>query len=143
MRKLIGGLVLAAFALGIGACGDSTGPKENVTGTYMLQTVGGFALPLTLYQDDTELDELTDGSITLNSDRSWSAVLNGRVTTAQGVQPLEPAQGSGTYTLDGTTLLLTDETAQGQQLHGTVSGGTLTLLENDGLGGTVALVFKR
>lgn len=137
------GLLVAVCAIGIAACSDSTSPKpkDDVTGTYTLTSVANMPVPVVLFQDSTETDELTAGSISLTSDKRWSGVLTLRVTTSSGVKS-QDANDGGTYTVSGTALMLTLD-SDGSQLSGTVGGGTLTLLEDDGQGGTVALVFKK
>ena len=141
MRRGMGGLLVALCAIGIGACSDSTAPKESVTGTYSLTSVANLPLPATVYQDATETDELTSGSITLSSGNRWNGVLRLRITTSTGVDSLDANDG-GTFTVNGSALTLNLE-SDGSQMNGSVGGGTLTLLETDGMGQTVALVFKK
>ena len=140
MRRLIGSALLVMLA----ACGgDSTGPNGDVTGNYTLRTVNGANVPAVVFQDSQEKDELTGGSINLNSDKTWSGTLSARVTDlASGVFQTFSAPAGGTFSSSGGTITLTDAT-DGSQLTGSVGGGTLTISGDIGLGTPITLVFKR
>lgn len=141
MRK-----VLAAALLGLlVACGGdkATGPNASVTGNYTLRTVNGTSVPVVVYQDATEKDELTGGNIVLNADKTWSGNLALRGTLlATGQVATLNAPANGTYTTNNGALTLTDA-SDNSQLVGTVGGGTLSVSGDIGTGATVTLVFKQ
>jgi|SRR5437867_195392 len=133
------GVLIAAAACG---GGDSTSPN-GVTGTYTLRSVNGIKVPAVAFQSLTEKDEVTGGSITLNSDRSWSAALNVRVTELQsGGSATFSAPFNGTYTTSGTSITIT-EASTGSHLGGTIGGGALTLAGDIGFGSTTSLEFTK
>ena len=124
--------VLAALAMLLVACGGdkATGP-DPVTGSYTLRTVNGGTLPQTFYQDDIEKDQLFAGTISLAADHSWTGSLSVDATAVPGGQVLfhAPIPVSGTYSLNGSAITITDP--HGLAFTGTVSGGTMTLSTTD------------
>lgn len=136
--------VLAALAMLLVACGGdkATGP-DPVTGNYTLKTVNGAALPATFYQDDVEKDQFFAGTISLLADHSFNGSLSVDATALPGGQSLfhGPIPVSGTYSLNGSAITITDP--KGLSLTGTVSGGTLTLSTQDLDIGSTTLVFRK
>lgn len=138
-------LVLAGVAMLLVACGGdktSTG-LDTVSGTYTLRTVNGAAVPTIVYQDSKEKDELLGGNVTLGADNSWSGLLSIRATDLSsgsafgGTYPI-----GGTYTLSGNTITLTDSPDM-LSFNGTVSGGTLNVGGDIGLGMMTSFVYQK
>ena len=145
MRKSM----LAALVFTLVACGGdkATGP-QNVTGTYTLQTVNGVNPPSAVYQDTQQKVEVTDGTLNLNANNTWTGTLGGRFTdftvTPNDVIDFarQPLNG-GTYTLNGSSLTLNDPTER-LVFTGTVSNGTLTLnVDLLGAGQLTTLVYSK
>ena len=112
LRFLVTATAVLAGGL-LTACGDSTGP-ESVAGTYILQTVNGEALPVTV-----QGDVLSAGSIQLNSAGTYTVSL-----TIDG----QAESGTDTFTVDGSTVTFLDE--GDVDFTETVSGDTLTIVDD-------------
>jgi hypothetical protein len=143
MRKSL----LAALVFAVAACGgDKVTAPENINGSYTLRTVNGTNPPNVIYQDQTYKVEVTDGTLTLGTNSSWSGTLGGRITTlATGsINDFSGASLSGgTYTRSGSTLTLDDPQDQ-LTFTGTVSNGTITLnVDLIGLGSATQLVYTK
>jgi hypothetical protein len=144
MRTIISATLLALLV----ACGGdkATGPNApaTVAGSYTLRTVNGNALPVILSQDAQQKAELLGGSVTLNSNNTWSGTLSVRVTDlTSGVAQTGDAPLGGTYSMSSGALTLTDATNDNAQLSGTISGNTLTITANAGSSSAVVLVFQK
>lgn len=88
---------LALCAGGVAACGDPTGPftVADVTGTYVLVSIGGRALPYSFA--DTTTTFVAD-TVRYAADGTWSsAAVSGGV---RGAPPLTRFTYAGTWTLD-------------------------------------------
>jgi hypothetical protein len=89
---------------------------------------------------------VTDGTLVLGSNRSWTGTLGGRITTlATGdINDFSGASLSGgTYTLSGSTLTLNDPQDE-LTFTGTVNNGTITLnVDLIGLGSATQLVYTK
>ena len=93
---------LAVFA----ACGsdDSTGPEEtNIEGAYTLTTINGQQLPVVVEQQGSDRAEVTQGTVTLNADRTFSDVIQLRFTIS-GQVTSETDAANGTWTRTGSTV---------------------------------------
>jgi hypothetical protein len=111
-------LILATVLGGglITACGDSTGPG-SIFGTYTLVSINGEQLPV-----DLDGIEVSAGWVRLDSDSTYAASL----TADFGSGP-ETETTTGNFAVEGSTIDF-DEGL----LTGTVSGNTLTLIDNWG-----------
>lgn len=93
-------LYLLVCGLVVG-CGDDVLSVEDVVGSYALESVNAILLPVmgTAEVDGEELEAtITAGSLTLNSDRSWTASLSFTITAED--PPREIVQEtSGTFTI--------------------------------------------
>ncbi len=118
LRFLVTATVLLAVGLLTPACGDDPTGPESVAGLYILQTVNGEALP-TLVEVGISV---TAGSIQLNSDGTYTRSL--AVNGQQG--PIM----TGTFTVDGSTVDFIFGDLEGDRFTATVSGNTLTLVED-------------
>lgn len=133
-RSLRFAATLALLALGV-ACSDSTSPRSFV-GVYALVAVNGTTPPLIVFDDGLERDEITGGSITLNSDATFRDETVFRITDLQtGGSQTGSDVAVGTYTTSGNTITLTPtgDTPYSLSLSGntlTQTAGNLTLQYN-------------
>ena len=113
MRKTFGALLLA-FALA--ACNsDSTSPKTGtLTGSYLLRTANGTAVPGVASQDATGVYEVLHGRIVLQSDFSFVDSLQDRFTPTGGAAQPGVDVRVGSYVQTGNNITLSFQ-----------SGGTL------------------
>lgn len=136
-RTLLSALLMVASLFTLGACGDSTGPGGgSITGTYKLQTVNGNPLPYVIVQVGSDKVEVSEGSLTLNADNTYSSRFTFR-TTEGGQVTTETDTSVGTYTRNNNAITFTDS-SDGETITGSVSGNTITFTE-EGL----VLVFKK
>ena len=129
---------LAAITL-LAACGGDSGsnPGGSVVGNYVLKSVDGGALPVTIYSDPSLKVELLDESLALQSDGKYSIAAHVR-TTENGQVATSTEQDSGTYTVSGSTLAFVSTDPEVGSATGSVDGSTLTVRS-----GTTVLVFQR
>ena len=108
------------------ACGDSSTGLESVDGTYTLRSINGTTLPYTVFQSGTTRIEVTDDVMVLNSNGTYTESGHTRNTAGTQVTTL-PGSDAGTYTTSGTSITL--HSNDGTTSVGTVSGGTLTIVD--------------
>jgi len=138
-------LLSLALASTLTACGgDSTGPSETYSGTYTLRTINGTAVPYVIIQLGADKVEIASGTVTMsdNGTNGGSYTYNATVrTTVNGQVSTETQSDQGNYTRTGTGWHATS-TVDGTTSSGTLSGGTLTLVET--IEGTVySFVFQK
>lgn len=131
MRRSLVALALATLA----ACGSSTGPN-GVTGTYTLQTVGGAPLPAIIEQTSAYTRRVQSGSMTLNSDGSWSSATTIAQTTGTSTSTINNTD-QGSYAVNGSAATWVS-TATASEYTGTVANGQITVT----IGGA-AYVYRR
>ncbi len=121
--------ILIGISLSLAACGDG-GPNGGVDGTYALATVNGETLPFSCFFNPIAIVglEITAGSVSLQATGSWGGFLTIRETNGASITT-ENATGSGTWTESGGTVQFSDPT--GGPFTGTLSGNSLTVVEND------------
>jgi hypothetical protein len=123
----------------LAACGGDdkspAGPGDQVTGTYTLRTVAGRPVPAVLVEEDGVKLEVVSGALTLNGDGRFAGTMTLRVTE-NGTVTTETDGGGGRYTVDGGSLVLTDE--EGERTTATRAGNSITLSD-----GGIAMVFTR
>ena len=125
MKRL---LVLALLALGLtAACSDSTGPGDAVAGTYTLQTINGFPLPVLVDDSGDPDSELISEQIMLNSDGSYHGVTRYRDTYFGQAPQIVDEPFNGFWTLSGNQIALTESGFPNDPLYGTISNNQLTL----------------
>lgn len=144
MRRILALLVLAT-AVACGGAEAVTQPSQSqgqaFTGTYVLQTVNGKALPVTWSFNSGDSLTIRSYSIAINGGGSWTSTTSERFTTGRQVTDQPNGGQSGSYTYDASTKAVTlISTDQSTFLSGSVSGDftTLTLAQN-----TDVFVFKR
>jgi hypothetical protein len=137
--------VLAVLLLAAVACGGdkATGP-QTATGSYTLRTANGASVPAVVFQNQTEKDEVTAGTINLAADKTWSGTLGLRGTDLSTGQFFfnDVVALSGTYTLTGNSLTL-DDPFHELTATGTVSGGTIAIAVDLGLPTVTAMVYQK
>jgi hypothetical protein len=117
-------LPAVAVLLLVGACGDSTGPKENQVGVFQLRLVGAQPLPA-VYIDKSDLKiEIIAGSVRIESDGTYEAWGTKRETKAGQVSIATSSYG-GTYSIKGTKVTFPPE--DGWFTTGSLRGDTLTV----------------
>ena len=118
------------------SCGDTAGPNRELIGTWRLQTVSGQSLPFILTQDGTSKLELTGETITLLASGRQTMVTSFRITEGSLVT-LENIPAPGSYTVNGSTVLLTfDDDAS--TYTATLNGDAMTI---DDIG--LTFVYRR
>ena len=106
------------------SCSDSTSP-DDLAGTWRLQTVSGQPLPYTLEEDAGRKVELTGETVTLTDSGRQTMVTSFRVTEGGSVF-LESIPAPGSYTVNGSTLLLTFDNDDATYTA-ILSGDTMTI----------------
>jgi hypothetical protein len=117
-------------ALALGACGGSDDPAglgQGAAGVYTLRTVNGLPLPAVIYQDATGKVEIVADAVTLNANGTWSESGTVRATLTTGAVSTQPNTDSGTYTLNGTALVLTS--LQSGATTAALSGNAFTITD--------------
>ena len=132
------GIGLAALFAGIAACGgDATGTGgtgtggTSIFGTYTLQTINWVNLPFVILQVGNDKEEITAGTVGLNSDNTYNFSLSLRVTQA-GTVTTRTDTGAGTFTATRTTVQFSDPGDGSGPFTGSISGNTLSIID-DGL----------
>ena len=106
------------IAVSLAACsGDSTGPDlDELAGEYILFTINGQSLPVIVDQFGNDIVEITQGSVSLESNGTFDDVTQLRITESGAVSTevdvtqgtweavgttvtFRPTDGSGTYTM--------------------------------------------
>ncbi|HJU72752.1 MAG TPA: hypothetical protein VJ717_03330 [Gemmatimonadaceae bacterium] len=100
-RQSMLALTLALLA----GCGDddSTGPDEGIAGVYTLLTINGQQLPVVVQQQGSDRAEITQGSVTINENGTFTDVTQVRFTISGQVSN-DTETASGTWTRTGSTL---------------------------------------
>ena len=135
-------LAIAAVTL-VAACSESSGPG-SMTGSYSLVRIDGIngtGLPVTIFKDPTSEFRVTAGSITLNSDNTFSVSGAGVAIQPGGTTNLSETC-TGTYTVSGNGITFTG--APATDCAGQITGmwdGANTLTIN--AEATVQAVFKK
>ncbi len=139
MRRFTVATLVMAVALLTACDGDSTGNGGSILGTYTLQTWNGENLPVQALGGPpfppgvVFMFELTAGSVRLNSDDTCSLSLTFRTTIDGTVTATNTETDTCTYSVTGTTIrLIVDPQGFADLVTGTISGNTLTLIDEDG-----------
>ena len=122
--------LLLVGAVVLGACGGSdapVGPDRQAIGTYTLRTVNDQPLPAVVFQDATVKIEVLSDVVTLNENGTWSETASLRATSAAGAVGTQPSSDNGTYTLNGSALVLSS--GQSGTTTATLSGSSLTIAD--------------
>jgi hypothetical protein len=132
-------LLAAGCWLAVGACSDTAASSDAdaAVGVYSLQTVNGQLLPVIIDQQGSNVAEITQGSVTLDADRSFDDVTLVRFTIS-GAVSTETDAATGTWSLSGRTVLSTPSGQSGPYEMTWDGADRLTQLFND-----VTLVYQR
>ncbi|HVF38464.1 MAG TPA: hypothetical protein VM939_01100 [Gemmatimonadaceae bacterium] len=123
--------VLSACSGGDG----NTGPEETAVGTYLLTSVNGSTLPVTIFQTNEGRIEVTSGEMVLRSDGTYRERVGIRILLNGGPTEIDEAVENGTYSVVGTQITFNvpatvDDPAF--SYTGAVSGDVLTYT-NEGI----------
>ena len=122
---------LAAIGFTVAACGnDSNAPDRSHVGAYDMVSVDGQPLPVKLIDEPGYVFQVTDGSLTLNSNNTFVEDITSVETIDGTMGPIESIACVGSYTRRGSTITLTrpeTDSCFGQRLTGTLSGSTLSV----------------
>ena len=121
-------------------CGDPTESEDSLFGTYTAVQVNGLTLPATIYQEGNYKEEALGGSLTLNSNLSWTAVLNSRETQGTTVTPITENFG-GTFSITGTTITLLQ--TGGTSVIGAIGSGSVTITAEDNRDDPMIIRFEK
>ncbi len=128
MRRFTVATVVMAVALFTACDGDSTGNGGSIVGTYTLQTLNGESLPAQRPGGGpVTMDELTAGSVRLNSDNTCSLSLTFQTTIDGTVTATDTETDTCTYSVTGTTIRF-DFPSGEAPITGTISGNTITIV---------------
>jgi len=119
--------VVALVLIAVTGCGKDSVlgvGTTTATGSYVLRTINGNDLPVTVEKIGDDSTEVLSETLVLADDATFA--LSGTVrVTESGVTGTESHALDGTYTLTGTALVL--DFSSGVREAGTLSAGTLTL----------------
>ena len=121
----------------------------NIAGTYMLQSIGGVAIPGTTYEDSVYVIETTSGAVQLRDDGTFSYSIGATGTnTRTNLSYDEGGSGGGTYRVsdDGTAFTFETIEQQGTPISfgsAFVSGNTLTVVVSTPDGGGTGILIKQ
>jgi hypothetical protein len=143
MLRTTRALLTIAAVTSVAACSESSGPA-SMTGSYALVRVDGIngtGLPVTIFKDPTSEFRITGGSITLNSNNTFSVSGAGVAIESGGTTNLSETC-TGSYTVSGNGITFTG--TSGTDCAGVISGmwdgaNTLTINAEP----TVQGVFKK
>jgi hypothetical protein len=143
--RVITRLAMAALVIGLGACGDSSGPDGggNVAGTYTLRTVNGGQVPYTVFQFGTEYKlEILSAAMTVNSNGTWTETSQLRETEGTSVTT-ETQTVTGTWTQSGNQVTFADSDPETTNLVATFSGGNTLTASGTESGITFTFVYRK
>jgi hypothetical protein len=136
MRRLLAStFVMALMAANVVACRDATAPTD-ITGTYHLRTVNGFALPVVMVEVAGAQQELLAWQLTLLSDNTWTSSITMRFNyIALGTSRTDVEASSGTWTRLGRSI---EFTTPRDRTTATIENGALVTVA-----GGRTFVFRR
>jgi hypothetical protein len=125
----------------LAACGadkkTTTGPTD-VVGTYSLVTIDGSPLPYTVPNNPDNTIIIQSGTVTLNSDNSYTI---GGTGTSDGGDPQAVIADAGTYAFSGSTVTFTSSSHPGLIYTATATTTTLTETVPGGFAGSTNTSF--
>ena len=135
-------LRLFAFALllpVVVSCGDATGPEEDITGTYNLETVDGKSLPAVVEDSPGFRVEILSMTMVLNQDNTFT--LDEAYRFTEGGEQNEVNESSdGSWERQGDTVIFRSEIDD--DMTGRLGRGTITFTF-EGNGANHTLVFRK
>ena len=142
MKRLLSLALFAALAASAVSCSDSTGPGDSLAGTYTLRSINGVTPPVVTYQDASVREEVVSGQILLDAAGNYQGTTRYRDTYTGSQPQLVDDVTTGYWTLSGNQIALTDQDYPNDPFYGTVSGNTITLVDNSG-GINFTLVYSK
>ena len=123
MRKIVGSLFVLAAVVTFPACSDSTGPNRAVTGNYTLISVNGVLMPVVFSVDQLFTLRITAGTLTLNSNNTFTASATYEQTLAGGGAKTTDTQTcTGTYAMSANTITFTEANSNNANCGGVYTG---------------------
>ncbi len=133
-------VLFAALLLSMACSGPTvvdTGGGGGVAGRYVLTSIAGRTMPTWAINSPAVRMDILSGEFTLRPDGSATTVVESRATSS-GVVTTTTSSGSGTYSIDGTTIRMDMSGSAGGQPWQRVSVGTINgsvvLYEESGQG---------
>lgn len=150
------GLLSLGALLIVAGCTDNsiTSPYRDAAGTYQLTVFAGRSLPATYTYQAGQISALpnggtiqwTDGTMVLNSDRTFVETNNYTITPTGGTSSTGSFTSTGTYRIDGTAFTLSSP-AQNQSAARSATGSieldTINYDEDNGDGTTSSYEYRR
>ena len=143
------GTTTLAAALETGRGTATVRVVPDIAGTYVLQSIGGVAVPGVTYEDTVYVIRTTGGSVQLREDGTFGYSLSATGTNVHTNATYdEGGSGGGTYRVsdDGTAFTFETTAQEGTPVSfgtGFVSGGTLTVVVTTPDGGGTAILVKQ
>lgn len=130
--RLIRIFAIALVAVGTAACPFDSDDADDITGSYILQTVDGRPLPVV---ESSGTEEMV--SMTLTLDSAGGCTISGQAREVGSQQATTWSITACTYTVSGSTLTLTlvdtvDGRTTADQVTATISGTRITLTNEEG-----------
>jgi hypothetical protein len=117
------------------ACGDvgPTDPYTAIAGPFILHSVDGQTIPAQLASGPDGTITVTTGSLTLRPDRTFREIWTVTLTSPSGAAQHGALVESGTYKLDGQSIVFSLPAAPGRgelTIQGTIRADTLSYTIN-------------
>jgi hypothetical protein len=124
MRRIARGFLAVAALAVCSACSDSSGPKTSSAwvGSYTLISINGQNLPAVLFANQLVTFTITSGSVTLNSDNSFSTTGTVQQTPIIGQTTTITETCTGTYAMSGNTITFTESGSASSNCGGSYNG---------------------
>lgn len=135
MRRALAILAVVGILAGCGSDSSTQPSATSIAGTWALQTVNGAALPFVISQSGLNKAEVISDIATADAHGAYTEIAQVRVTL-NGSVTTQSSSDAGTYTVNGTALVL--KSNDGSTVTGSLNGDTFTIT-SDGL----SLVFKK
>jgi len=128
--------LMFAFAVACGGESAATQPTPaSLAGTWSLHDINGALLPFVLSQTGTSKTEILSDTVVATAAGRYTQTTQLR-TTANGVATTSSVSDAGTYTLNGSAVLV--RSGDGSTVNGTVTASTFTIAA-----GGVAFEYRR
>ncbi len=123
MRKIVRTPFVLAAVVMLPACSDSTGPNRAVTGNYTLISVNGVLIPVTFSLEQFFTLRITAGTLTLNSNSTFTASATYEQTLVVGGAKTTDTQiCTGTYAVNANTVTFTEANSNNANCGGAYIG---------------------
>jgi|SRR4051812_37786338 hypothetical protein len=133
MRKLLVPLLAATLTFAAACTNDATSPTVSITGNWSLRTLNGQSVPVTV-STQTGTFTIVSENLTLNPDGSYNDIVN----YSNGTSSTEV----GFYSVNNNLITFVDQTDNGFQYTGSISGNVLTSTSQSS-SGTFTSVYQK